>query len=136
MRDITTDEEITITYCDVLWSASQRAAFLGPYGFRCDCHACLSPTTESDTLRTNLTRRLEVLQGLCDKPDNTDSQKKRVLLHMVKLVEAVEKDGLFVSQLYVYLLTLISQVSFQVNDAAVNWKYGGRLQKINRAFAT
>lgn len=55
VRDIKPDEEITISYTDLLATAEERRENLAPYGFRCNCPACEgADATLQDALRMAL----------------------------------------------------------------------------------
>lgn len=68
LRDIPAGQEITITYCDLLASSSQRKHHLNYYyKFPCACDACLNPGDLSDTRRAKLSDCLHMMNPLVDK---------------------------------------------------------------------
>lgn len=55
LRDIKEDEELCLTYVELLLEGQNRRAYLNEvYGFDCDCATCTHPTLESDRRRVLL----------------------------------------------------------------------------------
>ncbi|KAF8146859.1 hypothetical protein K438DRAFT_1626949 [Mycena galopus ATCC 62051] len=57
-RDIAKGEELTLAYTSLGLPAETRQSNLEPYGFRCTCSACRTPSTSDDHRATSLTMQI------------------------------------------------------------------------------
>ena len=105
VRDIAVGEELTIGYCDDMWSTAERQISFAPYGFVCSCPHCLDP--ESDARR----RRAVVESNLNFRDSKVSAWSSDLSLSDDSLVQEVEellammeKEGLQGTVEYSFLL--------------------------------
>jgi hypothetical protein len=92
-RDISKDEEITVSYIPLLKKAKDRQQRLSQYGFLCDCPACQS--LESDKRRTKIADLLESLeQKLPPSSTRKISTYERLAKKALTLLDLIEEEGL------------------------------------------
>ncbi len=63
-KDIKAGEQLCYAYCPLGKSASERQAELEPYGFVCNCSACVNATPETDHLRKTFMSNINQLVGV------------------------------------------------------------------------
>jgi hypothetical protein len=92
-RDISKNEEITVSYIPLLKKAKDRQQRLAQYGFLCDCSACQS--LESDKRRTKIADLLESLeQKLPPSPTRKASTYERLAKKALTLLELIEEEDM------------------------------------------
>jgi hypothetical protein len=92
-RDISKDEEITVSYIPLLKKAKDRQQRLSQYGFLCDCPGCQS--LESDKRRTKIADLLESLeQKLPPSSTRKTSTYERLAEKALTLLDLIEEEGL------------------------------------------
>ncbi|TFK28252.1 SET domain-containing protein [Coprinopsis marcescibilis] len=62
-RPIKSGEELFISYCDVNSPTAQRQAALKPYGFQCDCRACVGNKSKTQGQSNNVRQTIWKRQG-------------------------------------------------------------------------
>lgn len=91
MRDIEKDEEITLTYCDMMQDRKNRTWELKHYGFFCDCPACdgdlSDPTSFAAKSELNRHRLKEIAEEEIKRvKDSDDLGQVDKLLQMISLL--------------------------------------------------
>ena len=64
MNDVSKDEEITLSYCDMIHDKKVRAWELKHYGFTCDCRACTEDEDDETSFAYQSAERRYKLQEL------------------------------------------------------------------------
>ncbi|CAO2652075.1 Nn.00g003580.m01.CDS01 [Neocucurbitaria sp. VM-36] len=64
MNDVSKDEEITLSYCDMIHDKTLRSWELKHYGFTCDCRACAEDEDDETTFAYHSASRRFKLQEL------------------------------------------------------------------------
>ncbi len=109
-RDISAGQQLFHSYCPLDESASERQAYLAPYGFTCKCPACVNATPKSDTLRKTFFSGIKFFNGLLEKDDRlTRLDLEAILLFEQDLI----KEGLHglpqVESLLITISTICSE---------------------------
>ena len=63
IRDIKKGEELFYPYYYIFQTKSERAEESASYGIVCECPGSVGATKETDSLRLELAKRLETIQG-------------------------------------------------------------------------
>src|SRR5258705_484014 len=66
LRDIKAGEQLYHSYCSEARTKAERQTDLAPYGFSCNCLACVNATPASDNLRKTFRERVSPLDGRKD----------------------------------------------------------------------
>ena len=107
-RDIARDEEVTVTYVDVLADAAERRRRLTQYGFRCACASCAG-AAETDPRRQRMGTLFRTM-GAYPAGGNNAVENARLLLWAEELVGMLEQDALlaYLPQAYGFAAKLAS----------------------------
>ncbi|KAJ7270069.1 hypothetical protein B0H12DRAFT_1009152 [Mycena haematopus] len=116
VRDIAEGEELTLTYTGLNLPAEMRQSNLEPYGFRCTCSACCTPST-SDVQR-EISQTMEI--------SNIDDGLLKLAL--------LEEQGLTACDPYCEALKTIMELYISMGDADNGRMYAKKL--VNRRWSS
>ncbi|THH27649.1 hypothetical protein EUX98_g6551 [Antrodiella citrinella] len=115
VREIKKGEEITVHYCHILEPAETRQESLAPYGFKCECKACLDPRS-SDLVRAKCaayTSRANS-EGLWYFDESIP--KAPSFASLLAALRVFTEEGLEVCDAYGYVLYQLLKAYLATND--------------------
>lgn len=69
LRDIKASEQLYHSYCSEARTKAERQTDLEPYGFSCNCLACVTATSATDNVRKTFRDRVKQLDGGKNGPE-------------------------------------------------------------------
>ncbi|KAF8148417.1 hypothetical protein B0H34DRAFT_758532 [Crassisporium funariophilum] len=109
-------EQIFYTYCGKFQSVAERQAELAPYGIVCQCPACANATPQTDALRKNYRQKIEEFKLLSMQFITDPSRAAEVLDSVLKLKNALDKEGLNVDRCYATIFVILRVLSIALED--------------------
>jgi hypothetical protein len=98
LRDITPDEEITLSYLDDVGEVTtpERQERLESYGFECNCAICDSGTPAAKASKFRRSSMNAVLRELANIPNSSKKadRKSHQLLQLIRVIAIMRKEGL------------------------------------------
>ncbi|KAE9407352.1 SET domain-containing protein [Gymnopus androsaceus JB14] len=140
VRDIPANTEITIAYCEILRTASERAKYLLPYGITsCACSAtCIDPALSkiSDERRVRFNEGSLSLVPSIDsftapKPGEAEDRGSHTA---VKWVQEMEEEGFQVTSEYRGAAYMLANMYAYLQDVEKALFYAKKLEGIHKAF--
>lgn len=131
VRDIKKGEELFYSYCDIYQTKSERAEELAPYGIVCVCPGCVGATKETDSLRSELAKRVGKIQ-VGHLVWLKDQSRPNVLAASLKLIAEIEKEGLHSAPLAL-LLGIVANFYSASGNTNSAMKYSDQLDNLCRA---
>src|SRR6266540_4973142 len=80
MRDIKAGEQLFYAYCGLERTKAERQTELAPYGFSCNCPACVNATPATDKLRKTFIDQISRHDAWIKQPEWTNDALSSALL--------------------------------------------------------
>jgi hypothetical protein len=122
IKDIKPGEQLCYAYCFLDKSALERQAQLKPYGFVCNCSACVNATPETDHFRKTFVTTVKQLAGVL--------RSGGVLESALNLEQGMIKEGLDGDPLFFLLVLMIIEIYSRLGMTEEATKY----EKVAKAF--
>jgi len=107
IKDIKAGEEIVYSYCSLDKSAAERQKELAPYGFACDCPACVNATPETDKLRMEYAKTLSNMIAAADSPNLPAD----ALAPVLRFKNELDKEGLNIDLRYAGIFIALHKIA-------------------------
>ena len=121
LRDIKPGEQLFYSYCLANSTLAQRQAEIAPYGFVCECSACVNATPETDRLRSTFVTQIALLKQMVG---GSSEIIQAVLEDAVRLEKAMVREGLDTDRHFVELLATICLGYAKLGKREESEKYG------------
>lgn len=129
-RDIEAGEQLFVSYCQLHRTKAERQTDLAPYGFSCNCPACVNATPATDKLRKTFKDQILRHNGWIKQPEWTDD-----ILSSALLLEAdIVAEGLDCEVEFYALLTAIYVSFAKLGRKAEMAKYKKRLMEYHKIY--
>ena len=129
MRDIKAGEQLFFSYCRLEGGVAKRRAELAPYGFECECPACVNATPETDKLRNTFEARIAELRKISLTSDGQIDVEDAL-----KLEKDMVNEGLDGCSAFVVLVTVISMAYAKLGKWKEGEKYGLLAEEFRRYY--
>jgi hypothetical protein len=95
MRDIEKDEEITLSYCDIMHDKASRRWELKHYGFSCDCPACSGDESDPESFAAKSAANRYRLMEIDEEYTKVQQPGNQVRLseRMLEMIMLLRKEG-------------------------------------------
>jgi len=123
IRDIEAGKQLFLPYCQIRRTKAERQTNLAPYGFSCNCPACVNATPFTDKLRKAFSDLISRHNAWMDQPEWTDNILPSALL----LEEAMIAEGLDCEVEFFTLLNVICVSFSRLGKRAEMAKYKKRV---------
>jgi len=126
LRDIKAGEQLFYSYCEPDSNLEQRRAEIAPYGFVCECPACVNATPETDKPRNTFWTQI----ALFEKKVASSSAG----LGETGVENAVVKEGLDAEFQFVTLLKVICLAYVKLGNMTDSAKHGVLVEAFQRCY--
>ena len=129
VRDIKAGQQLFVSYCQLDQSVNERRRQLSPYGFVCQCKACVDATSESDKVREEWEDRLRKIVDEKAELFANPRFDSRSIGPLLKLERDIVKEGLDFGQKFVDLLFIIFHAYGKLDNIEKEMEYFSKLNK-------
>ena len=131
LKDIKAGEQLFYSYCEPDRNLEQRRAEIAPYGFVCECPACVNATPETDKLRNTFANQIALLEK---KLASSSGLGETAIENAVKLEKAMVKEGLDAEFEFVLLLKVICVAYAKLGKMTDSAKYRVLMDSFQRCY--
>ena len=132
VRDIEAGEQLFLPYCQLRRTKAERQIDLAPYGFSCNCRACVNATSATDILRKTFKDQILRHDAWVKQPEWTDDI---LLPSALMLEEAMVAEGLDCEPEFFTLLTVIHMSFSRLGKRPEMVKYKKRVTEYYKIHA-
>ncbi|KAF8815516.1 SET domain-containing protein, partial [Phlegmacium glaucopus] len=113
-RYIKAGEQILYSYCRLDQTLAERRLELAPYGMVCTCSVCVNAMPETDKLRKEYAHGFAAIRDLLNRNTSNIKMVDRFVEEIIKLQQAMLKEGLDIVDGYVDLMDLLESAYSRV----------------------
>jgi hypothetical protein len=131
-RDIKAGEQLFYSYCLAASTVAERRTQIAPYGFVCECPACVNATPETDNLRKTFGSQIALFKKMAGGDSNIINET--AVEDAVKLDKDMVKEGLDADPQYLTLLMAICMANEKLGKLEEAEKYGVLVESFRKCF--
>lgn len=121
VRDIEPGDELYCAYCKLTRTKAERQADLAPYGFSCQCSACVNATPATDNIRKTFKDQVSHLDTIRKQPE----MMADAVASAKRLEAEMDAEGLDITFDFFTLLCVIQVTSYKLG----RWAEKGRCEQ-------